>query len=207
MNAEDRAVLITAVSEVAVLRALQMAGNRILGKHDRSVRGPMRSVEPWLVHTHLRVDEQDIAALLKDAWRIPVAVGLPDSLIEALDQHTRVLFGWPAVATARDRSLATRVSGLPGGRPEYRKSTGRREGRARRRLREFIAKSLRAAVGARAVSRHGTLTEPDVSSGKSASDQHQSRASRDGRSCRGLDGGVTTAWLVRKRGQGTFSSE
>lgn len=80
-------MLIAAVSEMAVLRALQLAGNRIIGARGRSVRGPMKSVEPWSIHVHLRVEEQELDAFLKDAWQIPIAVGLPDDLLDALDTH------------------------------------------------------------------------------------------------------------------------
>ncbi|MFI2640801.1 hypothetical protein [Streptomyces sp. NPDC018610] len=91
LETEGRAMLIAAVSEMAVLRALQLAGNRIIGARGRSVRGPMKSVEPWSIHVHLRVEEQELDAFLKDAWQIPIAVGLPDDLLDALDLHTRTL--------------------------------------------------------------------------------------------------------------------
>ncbi|MCT7350668.1 hypothetical protein N4P33_00475 [Streptomyces sp. 15-116A] len=91
METESRAMLIAAVSEMAVLRALQLAGNRIIGARGRSVRVPMKSVEPWSIHVHLRVEEQELDAFLKDAWQIPIAVGLPDDLLDALDLHTRTL--------------------------------------------------------------------------------------------------------------------
>lgn len=91
MEQEGRAVLLLAVSEMAVLRALQLAGNRILGKHGRSVRGPMKSVAPWSIHVHLPVEAKELDGLLKDAWQIPVEVGLPTELLDALDRHARTL--------------------------------------------------------------------------------------------------------------------
>ncbi|MEW2316346.1 hypothetical protein [Streptomyces bauhiniae] len=84
-------MLIAAVSEMAVLRALQLAGNRIIGARGRSVRGPVKSVEPWSMHVHLRVEEQQLDVFLKDAWQIPIAAGFPDELLDALDLHTRTL--------------------------------------------------------------------------------------------------------------------
>lgn len=91
METKGDAMLIAAVSEMAVLRALQLAGNRIIGARGRSVRGPIKSVAPWSIYVHLRVEEQEIDSFLKDAWQIPIAVGLPDDLIDALDLHTRTL--------------------------------------------------------------------------------------------------------------------
>ncbi|RNF94877.1 hypothetical protein [Streptomyces botrytidirepellens] len=107
----DRAVLVTAVSEMAVLRALQLAGNRLLGKRGRSVRGPMKDVEPWSIHVHLPVAEHELDALLKDAWQIPVAVGLPGGLLDALDAHVRTLLA-AGMEFRRDDLLLT-LSQLP----------------------------------------------------------------------------------------------
>ncbi|MDP9612839.1 hypothetical protein [Streptomyces demainii] len=96
---------------MAVLRALQLAGNRILGKRDRSVRGPMRSVAPWSIHVHVRVGEHELDGLLKDAWQIPVAVGLPDDLLNLLDRHVRTLLA-SGIEFRRD-DLALTLSRLP----------------------------------------------------------------------------------------------
>jgi hypothetical protein len=111
MDQMDRAVLVTAISEMAVLRALQLAGNRLLGKRGRSVRGPMKVVEPWSVHVHLQVQEHELNALLKGAWQIPVAVGLPDNLLDALDKHVRTLLA-ASIEFRRDDLLLT-LSRLP----------------------------------------------------------------------------------------------
>ncbi|MET9761950.1 hypothetical protein ABZ016_23305 [Streptomyces sp. NPDC006372] len=111
METEGSAVLITAVSEMAVLRALQLAGNRIIGARGRSVRGPMKSVEPWSIHVHLRVEEHELSTFLKDAWQIPIAVGLPDDLVDALDLHTRTLLT-AGIEFNRDDLLRT-LSRLP----------------------------------------------------------------------------------------------
>lgn len=43
------------------------------------------------MHVNLPVDENELDMLLKDAWQIPVAVGLPRELLDALDNHTRIL--------------------------------------------------------------------------------------------------------------------
>lgn len=111
METEGRAVLITAVSEMAVLRALQLAGNRVIGARGRSVRGPMKSVEPWSIHVHLRVEEHELDTFLKDAWQIPIAVGIPDALLDALDLHTRTLLT-AGIEFNRDDLLRT-LSRLP----------------------------------------------------------------------------------------------
>ncbi|MFF5675541.1 hypothetical protein ACFY8S_36515 [Streptomyces hygroscopicus] len=112
MEQQGRAAVVEAVSEMAVLRALQLAGNRILGKHDRSVRGPMKAIAPWSIHVHLRVEEHELDALLKDAWQIPIAVGLPDDLLNLLDSHVRTLLA-AGIEFRRD-DLALTLSRLPG---------------------------------------------------------------------------------------------
>jgi len=109
---QGHAAVVAAVSETAVLRALQLAGNRILGKRDRSVRGPMKAVAPWSVHVRLRVGEHELDALLKAAWQIPVAVGLPDDLLNLLDRHVRTLLA-AGIEFRRD-DLALTLSRLPG---------------------------------------------------------------------------------------------
>ncbi|WP_225801482.1 hypothetical protein [Streptomyces sp. NK15101] len=106
-------VALIAVSEMAVMRALQLAGNRILGKRGRSVRGPMRSVDLWSIHVHLPVEDHELDALLKDAWEIPVAVGLPSGLLDALDRHVRTLLA-AGIEFRRDDLLLT-LSRLPVG--------------------------------------------------------------------------------------------
>ncbi|MFF7656478.1 hypothetical protein ACFZCY_42800 [Streptomyces sp. NPDC007983] len=111
MNLVDRTVLVTAVSEMAVLRALQLAGNRLQGKRGRSVRGPMKAVEPWSIHVHLQAQEHEFDNLLTDAWQIPVAVGLPDDLLDALDKHVRNLLA-AGIEFRRDDLLLT-LSRLP----------------------------------------------------------------------------------------------
>ncbi|GHK03875.1 hypothetical protein SY2F82_66460 [Streptomyces sp. Y2F8-2] len=61
-----------------------------------------------------------------------------------------------------------------------------------------------AVIGVLTVTRRAQLLITDVSSSKSASDQHQSPEGLPGRR---LIGGVTTAWFARKCRQGTLSSE
>ncbi|MFF9503487.1 hypothetical protein [Streptomyces sp. NPDC014656] len=106
-------VALIAVSEMAVMRALQLAGNRILGKRGRSVRGPMRSVDLWSIHVHLPVEGHELDALLKDAWEIPIAVGLPSLLLDALDRHARTLLA--AGIEFRRGDLLLTLSQLPAG--------------------------------------------------------------------------------------------
>ncbi|WP_327256816.1 hypothetical protein [Streptomyces sp. NBC_01244] len=111
MDQQGREALIAGVSELAVLRALQLAGNRIVGKRGRSVRGPMRAIDPWSVHVHLRVENHELDAVLEDAWQIPAAAGLPDELLSALDGHARTLLA-AGIEFSRDDLLLT-LSQLP----------------------------------------------------------------------------------------------
>ncbi|MFR9796507.1 hypothetical protein ACL02U_11470 [Streptomyces sp. MS06] len=91
MIQSPRETVAAAMAEMAVLRALQVAGRRLLARRSRVVRGPLRTVPPWELHVHLPVGDTDLALLLRDAWVIPEAVGLPSTMIEALDQHVRIL--------------------------------------------------------------------------------------------------------------------
>lgn len=91
MIQSPRETVAAAMAEMAVLRALQVAGRRLLARRSRAVRGPLRTVPPWELHVHLPVGDTDLALLLRDAWVIPQAVGLPSTMIEELDQHVRIL--------------------------------------------------------------------------------------------------------------------
>lgn len=94
------AVLVTAVAEMAILRALELAGNRLLGMRSRSLRGPLRTVPPWMIHTRVPVETHEIDRLLPHAWDVPRSLGLPSFLIDVLDRHVRILL---AAGIAFDR--------------------------------------------------------------------------------------------------------
>ncbi|MEU0811371.1 hypothetical protein [Streptomyces sp. NPDC005970] len=84
--------MFTAVAELAVLRALELAGDRIIRWAERSSRGPLKAFKPISVHVQRPVAEADLEEVLpKGAWIIPAVAGLPEELIEALDRHTRIL--------------------------------------------------------------------------------------------------------------------
>ena len=94
---------IAGVSELAVLRALERAGKRLLGRPDRS---RLKDVPPWELHTHLPVDPARLDLLMSAAWDLPRAAGLPAELIETLDNYTRTLL---ASGHPFDRSDLQRV--------------------------------------------------------------------------------------------------
>ncbi|MDO0936377.1 hypothetical protein QQY66_33495 [Streptomyces sp. DG2A-72] len=84
--------MFTAVAELTVLRALELAGERIIRWAERSSRGPLKAFKPISVHVQRPVKEADLDEVLpKGAWAIPAVAGLPDELIEVLDRHTRIL--------------------------------------------------------------------------------------------------------------------
>ena len=56
-----RAELDFTVVEMAALRALELAGKRLLNKTNRQWRGQVRGVEPWAIHTHIPVADLDDA--------------------------------------------------------------------------------------------------------------------------------------------------
>ncbi|MEU3597210.1 hypothetical protein ABZ714_00515 [Streptomyces sp. NPDC006798] len=111
MNQNPRETVAVATAEMAVLRALQVAGRRLLARRSRAVRGPLQGVPPWELHVHLPVGDTDLALLLRDAWDIPEAVGLPSMMIESLDEHVRILLA-AGVGYRRDDLIKT-VSRLP----------------------------------------------------------------------------------------------
>ncbi|MER7050605.1 hypothetical protein [Streptomyces jumonjinensis] len=111
MEQSVRGTVVVAVAEMAVLRALQVAGHRLLARRGRAVRGPLRAVPPWELHVHLPVGDADLDVLLRDAWAIPTAVGLPSVVIEGLDQHVRILLA-AGLGYRRDDLIKT-VSRLP----------------------------------------------------------------------------------------------
>ncbi|MBX9399330.1 hypothetical protein K4749_38715 [Streptomyces sp. TRM72054] len=55
--------------------------------------------------------EHELDGLLKNAWRIPAAVGLPDALIDTLDKHSRTLLA--AGIEFRRHDLLLTLSRLP----------------------------------------------------------------------------------------------
>lgn len=74
--------------EMAVMRALELAGKRLLTP---PVRGQYRNVPPWALHTHLRVDGHDLDRLMTGAWDTVRELGAPAHVIDALDNYTRDL--------------------------------------------------------------------------------------------------------------------
>ncbi|MER8027830.1 hypothetical protein ABTZ78_02460 [Streptomyces bauhiniae] len=111
MDQGTRETVVVAVAEIAVLRALQVAGRRLVARRSRTVRGSLQAVPPWELHVHVPVGDTDLDLLLRDAWVIPEAVGLPSMVIERLDQHVRILLA--AGLGYRRGDLIKTVSRLP----------------------------------------------------------------------------------------------
>lgn len=98
-------LLFTSLSEVAVLRALELAGSR-LAVNNRPSRAALNQLLKWDVHTLFRVKESDLGSLLKGAWDLPKASGYPDELLRALDEHTRIIL-MAGIAYSRADMLMT----------------------------------------------------------------------------------------------------
>ena len=112
MQSEDRLILFTAVAELAVLRAIELAGDRIIRWAERPSRGPLKAFKPISVHVQRPVEEADLDKVLQEgAWEIPAVAGLPEELIEALDRHTRILL--VAGLEFRREDLILTLSRLP----------------------------------------------------------------------------------------------
>lgn len=78
--------------EMAVLRALERAGNWRLSSGGRSERGRHQGVSAWLLHTRLRFSAADVDRAMDGAWSALHQL-LPDepSLVAAADEYVRAL--------------------------------------------------------------------------------------------------------------------
>jgi hypothetical protein len=92
-----------AAPELAVLRALERAGNRMF---PRSERARLKGVPPWEIYIHLPADPSRLDDLLTGAWDLPAVAGFSEDLISALDSYTRTLL---ASGHAFDRDDLQRV--------------------------------------------------------------------------------------------------
>ncbi|MGW7645387.1 hypothetical protein [Streptomyces bobili] len=92
MREVDRLTLFTAVAEMAVLHAIELAGDRIIRRVERSSRGPLKEFKPISVHVQRPVQHAQLDEILPSAaWEIPTFLGFAEKFIEALDEHTRIL--------------------------------------------------------------------------------------------------------------------
>ncbi|MFJ2774651.1 hypothetical protein [Streptomyces sp. NPDC087300] len=87
-NGPKAPTAITAAADQAVLRALEVAGKRML---DRGTRHRFADVHPWELHTRIRPDDADLDRLLAGAWSMLAATGTDAATIGYLDQYTRQL--------------------------------------------------------------------------------------------------------------------
>jgi hypothetical protein len=112
MQEVARATLFTAVAEMAVLRAIELAGDRIIRRAERSSRGPLKEFKPISVHVQRPVPHAELDEILpSDAWAIPRILGLADEFVEALDAHTRIVLA--AGLEFRREDLVLTLSRLP----------------------------------------------------------------------------------------------
>lgn len=112
MREVDRLTLFTAVAEMAVMRALELAGDRIIRRVERSSRGPLKEFKPISVHVQRPVQHTQLNEILPSAaWEIPAVLGFADKFIEALDEHTRILLA--AGLEFRREDLVLTLSRLP----------------------------------------------------------------------------------------------
>lgn len=74
--------------ELAVLRALELAGKRLLNP---TTRGRYRDVHAWELHTRLTAPIGELDRLMDGAWDMLHELGAPEPLVFALDRYTRGL--------------------------------------------------------------------------------------------------------------------
>ncbi|MFB7672723.1 hypothetical protein ACFC26_15065 [Kitasatospora purpeofusca] len=82
---------VVAVSEMAVVRALELVGNRLMGRHSRSDRGALQRMPSWDRHSFFRVPEEEADRLLAGVWEAPAQRGVPEELLRVLDRYVRLL--------------------------------------------------------------------------------------------------------------------
>ncbi|MBB4984160.1 hypothetical protein [Streptomyces nymphaeiformis] len=82
---------VVAVSEMAVVRALELAGNRLMGRNGRSDRGTLQRMASWDRHSFFRVTGEGADRVLVGVWEAPAARGVPEELLRVLDAYVRLL--------------------------------------------------------------------------------------------------------------------
>ncbi|MBD0688455.1 hypothetical protein [Streptomyces sp. CBMA123] len=82
---------VVAVSEMAVVRVLELVGNRLMSRHSRSDRGALQRMPPWDRHSYFRVTGEEADRLLADVWAVPAQREVPEELLRALDTYVRLL--------------------------------------------------------------------------------------------------------------------
>lgn len=106
--------------DVAVWRALEVSGKRLLTRDRRS---RYQNIPPWELHTHIPVADHDLDRLLTGAWTcLRQALGSmcsadvdPDRLIRAADDYVRSLLVAGVPHEARWLAQALRGAGVYGG--------------------------------------------------------------------------------------------
>jgi hypothetical protein len=80
------------VAELAVQRALELAGKRLLTRHWRANKPELNHAPPATLHVHIPAAEHDLDRLLAGAWD-PLLAVVPDAdrLAARLDEYVRDL--------------------------------------------------------------------------------------------------------------------
>lgn len=92
--------------ELAVLRALEVAGKRLLTPQNR---GRYRDTDAWQLHTRIRPSVADLDKLMDGAWDTLHALHAPRPLTATLDHYTRTL-----VATGKPHTMTGLLAALLG---------------------------------------------------------------------------------------------
>ncbi|MFC1410398.1 hypothetical protein ACEZCY_14145 [Streptacidiphilus sp. N1-12] len=88
-NAPSAPPVAAAALDVAVFRALELAGKRLL---TRDLRATYQQVSPHELHTHVTVAERDLDRLLAGAWdHLPLTLPEYPGLAASADQYVRAL--------------------------------------------------------------------------------------------------------------------
>ncbi|MEU9028150.1 hypothetical protein AB0D46_11525 [Streptomyces sp. NPDC048383] len=82
---------VVGVSEMVVVRVLELAGNRLMGRNSRSDRGALQRMAPWDRHSFFRVTGDEADRVLAGVWEAPASRGVPEELLRVLDAYVRLL--------------------------------------------------------------------------------------------------------------------
>lgn len=102
------------VADLAVHRALELAGKRLITRHIRASRPDLNHVPAHTLHTHIAASDADIDRIMTGVWSTLTAV-VPNAgpLVDVLDGYVRDLIRTGTPHESRYLSTALTALGVP----------------------------------------------------------------------------------------------